>query len=156
LPGSPDFVFREQRIAVFVDGCFWHGCPKHFRVPKSNVRFWKSKIEGNRSRDFRVRSDLRRLGWRVVRIWEHSMRNTPSRSVHKVAKALAQDLPEGKKGSGVLGCRPNTKWDPDRGKKANRPKADYPRFWNRGSGFTRDRVNDVPLTNEQKRKARKD
>jgi DNA mismatch endonuclease (patch repair protein) len=71
---KPDFVFRKLRVAVFVDGCFWHGCPKHATQPKTRAAFWKTKIEGNRARDRRVNSALRKRGWTVLRIWEHELR----------------------------------------------------------------------------------
>lgn len=74
LPGKPDFVFPKQRLAVFVDGCFWHGCPKHATWPKTRAAFWKAKIEGNRSRDRRVNRALRQRGWVVGRVWEHALR----------------------------------------------------------------------------------
>lgn len=74
LPGSPDFVFGQKRVAVFVDGCFWHGCPKHYTAPVNNATFWREKRATNVTRDRRVDRDLRRLGWRVVRIWEHELR----------------------------------------------------------------------------------
>src|ERR1700690_2606941 len=73
LPGKPDFVFRKERLAVFVDGCFWHGCPKHLRMPASNVEYWNAKIQRNMARDRRVSAELRRAGWTVVRIWEHAL-----------------------------------------------------------------------------------
>lgn len=67
----PDIVFTRARVAVFVDGCFWHSCPLHGRVPKSNLAYWIPKLEGNRARDDRVNSALASNGWVVVRIWEH-------------------------------------------------------------------------------------
>ena len=70
LPGRPDFTWRGQRVAVFVDGCFWHGCPTHYRLPRVNREFWALKIETNRERDKRVTRELRRAGWRVIRFWE--------------------------------------------------------------------------------------
>jgi DNA mismatch endonuclease (patch repair protein) len=73
LTGKPDFVFATQKMAVFVDGCFWHGCPKHCRMPKGNRSYWKPKIAGNEARDALVTRTLRRAGWRVVRIWEHEL-----------------------------------------------------------------------------------
>jgi DNA mismatch endonuclease, patch repair protein len=73
LRGRPDFVFSKERLAVFVDGCFWHGCPRHGRRPRSNAEFWNTKIDGNRRRDRRVSKGLRAEGWRVLRIWEHSL-----------------------------------------------------------------------------------
>ena len=71
--GKPDFSFREKRLAVFVDGCFWHGCPRCYSRPKSNRKFWDAKIARNRERDREVTLELRRLGWRVIRIWEHDL-----------------------------------------------------------------------------------
>jgi DNA mismatch endonuclease (patch repair protein) len=73
LPGSPDFVFAGSRVAIFVDGCFWHGCPRHGHYPRSNAAFWRAKIERNRRRDRRVARALRRAGWSVMRIWEHAL-----------------------------------------------------------------------------------
>ncbi len=69
----PDFIFPKLRLAVFVDGCFWHGCPKHATQPKGNAAFWRKKFAGNRERDRQVNRELRRAGWRVLRIWEHEL-----------------------------------------------------------------------------------
>jgi len=74
LPGRPDFVFPTLKTALFVDGCFWHGCPKHATQPKTNAAFWRDKIAANRTRDRRVNSALRKRGWKVVRVWEHELR----------------------------------------------------------------------------------
>jgi DNA mismatch endonuclease (patch repair protein) len=76
---KPDFVFPKLKTAVFVDGCFWHGCPRHGTQPRTNAAFWRKKIEGNRTRDRRVNRALRARGWEVVRIWEHALarRNLP-------------------------------------------------------------------------------
>lgn len=74
VPGRPDFCFTRERIAVFVDGCFWHGCPRCQRnVPHSRRDFWRNKIESNRRRDRRVKRMLRQQGYSVFRIWEHSL-----------------------------------------------------------------------------------
>ncbi len=73
LPGRPDFVLRAVRLAVFVDGCFWHGCPKHGTKPRTNAAFWRRKIATNKARDRRVNRELRGMGWRVLRIWEHEL-----------------------------------------------------------------------------------
>lgn len=70
----PDFVFPRLRVAVFVDGCFWHGCPQHATQPKINARFWRDKIARNQARDRQANRLLRKLGWRVVRIWEHELK----------------------------------------------------------------------------------
>ena len=88
LIGNPDFAFRRQRVAIFVDGCFWHGCPKHSNMPANNRAFWKKKLAGNQARDRLVSRTLRRNGWRVVRIWEHELRK-PARVLARVRKALA-------------------------------------------------------------------
>ena len=68
-----DFVFLQERVAVFVDGCFWHGCPKHANRPANNRIFWKNKLERNEARDQWVNKMLRLHGWRLVRIWEHEL-----------------------------------------------------------------------------------
>jgi DNA mismatch endonuclease (patch repair protein) len=70
LIGRPDFSFKKQRLAVFVDGCFWHGCPMCFRLPKQNRAFWRAKIDKNRRRDRSVNRQLRKMKWRVLRIRE--------------------------------------------------------------------------------------
>ena len=70
----PDFVFPKLKLAVFVDGCFWHACPKHATQPKGNAAFWKKKLAANKARDCRVNQTLRKAGWRVVRVWEHELR----------------------------------------------------------------------------------
>jgi DNA mismatch endonuclease (patch repair protein) len=73
LSVRPDFVFRKSRTAIFVDGCFWHGCPRHATWPAHRAAWWRRKIEGNKTRDRLVNRMLRRAGWRVVRIWEHEL-----------------------------------------------------------------------------------
>lgn len=73
LKGRPDFVFGQERVAVFVDGCFWHGCPQCYRRPASNREYWDEKVQRNRSRDRAVVRALRAEGWKVVRIWEHQL-----------------------------------------------------------------------------------
>lgn len=74
LLGSPDFVFPAARAAVFVDGCFWHGCPIHGTIPKTNRRFWREKIARNIARDKKISRRLRRDGWHVFRFWEHDLK----------------------------------------------------------------------------------
>ena len=85
--GRPDFSFQRQKVTVFVDGCFWHGCSRCFRLPKQNRAFWKAKIEGNRKRDLSVNGRLRRLGWKVIRIRECQLKHSV-RVVVKIEKAL--------------------------------------------------------------------
>ncbi len=89
LPGKPDFTFRNHRLTVFVDGCFWHCCPKHGRQPKSNRQFWRRKLSTNMRRDKFVNQTLRGLGWRVLRIWEHDLaRKRRMQIVRRIQKAL--------------------------------------------------------------------
>ena len=71
--GKPDFVFPKIKIAVFVDGCFWHGCPNHGTKPKGNAAFWKKKFARNIVRDRLVNRTLRSANWQVLRIWEHEL-----------------------------------------------------------------------------------
>jgi len=66
-----DIVFRRRKLAIFVDGCFWHGCPEHGTSPKSNADFWRDKIETNKRRDLDTNRRLTEAGWRVLRVWEH-------------------------------------------------------------------------------------
>jgi len=73
LFGKPDFTFRRQRIVVFVDGCFWHCCPRHSSIPTSNREFWEIKLAANKRRDQLVTKTLRKQGWLVIRIWEHDL-----------------------------------------------------------------------------------
>jgi len=83
-----DFVFRQARLAVFVDGCFWHGCSKHGTKPKSNAAFWRKKIAGNQIRDERVNRALRRTGWKVVRIWECRLKKNPLDCLRRIQRVL--------------------------------------------------------------------
>lgn len=71
LPGRPDIVLTRARIAVQMDGCFWHGCPDHAVAPRSNAAWWSDKLAGNRARDQRNDAALRDAGWLVLRVWEH-------------------------------------------------------------------------------------
>jgi DNA mismatch endonuclease (patch repair protein) len=87
LPGEPDFAFRRERLAVFVDGCFWHGCRLHLRMPKGNRRYWQGKIARNVDRDRETNRLLRRAGWGVLRVWEHSLR-----APEKVAGRIKSEL----------------------------------------------------------------
>jgi DNA mismatch endonuclease (patch repair protein) len=85
--GKPDFIFRAIRLAVFVDGCFWHGCPRHSNMPASNRAFWHRKLSMNRARDLLVTRTLRLNGWRVLRIWEHDLvRKNEKRLVRKIQR----------------------------------------------------------------------
>lgn len=90
VEGHPDFAWPGRKIAVFVDGCFWHGCPRCNESPKTNAAFWRDKIQTNRRRDQRVNARLRREGWAVVRVRE--CRLGPS-AVKRIVKAVADRRP---------------------------------------------------------------
>src|SRR5271167_2878563 len=85
----PDFVFPKLKLAVFVDGCFWHGCPKHATQPAINRAFWKKKFARNKARDQIVNRTLRQRGWKVLRIWQHELkRKNEPRLRDRIQKAL--------------------------------------------------------------------
>lgn len=84
-----DIVFPRRRVAIFVDGCFWHGCPDHCRVPTNNREYWAAKIARNRLRDQSVSAMLERAGWHVLRIWEHEL---SSAAIKRVETALSADV----------------------------------------------------------------
>ena len=75
LVGKPDIVFVSRRVVIFVDGCFWHRCPEHFKMPQNNREFWERKIARNVARDKEVNEKLAEEGWKVIRIWEHDLRS---------------------------------------------------------------------------------
>jgi DNA mismatch endonuclease (patch repair protein) len=91
---SADLVFRSARVAVFVDGCFWHGCGDHFTPPRTNAAYWTAKIDGNRARDADTDARLAAHGWLVIRCWEHEDPRHAAARVHDLVRrqqALARD-----------------------------------------------------------------
>jgi DNA mismatch endonuclease (patch repair protein) len=88
--GRPDFCFHAAKVAVFVDGCFWHWCPIHFKLPKTRTAFWRKKLSDNRTRDRRQTQQLRAEGWTVIRVWNHDLRTIASaeRAAERIARAL--------------------------------------------------------------------
>jgi DNA mismatch endonuclease (patch repair protein) len=90
---SPDFIFRAQRLVIFVDGCFWHGCPKHsLHVLKSGA-YWKKKLVANQRRDQLMTRTLRRKDWRVLRIWEHELaRKNETRLLKRLQRYLGRSI----------------------------------------------------------------
>jgi len=103
VPGTPDLSNRSRRVAVFVDGCFWHACPRCYREPRSNVEFWRAKISRNRERRAKVRRMLRVDGWLVVQAWEHEVIRSPERVAGRVERAFQAAGPRRK---GRAGGRP--------------------------------------------------
>jgi len=91
LFGKPDFVFRKERLAVFIDGCFWHNCPKHCRMPAGNREFWEVKLGKNRVRDRLVNRTLRAKGWRVMRIWEHDLAKKREAATVRMVRCRLED-----------------------------------------------------------------
>jgi DNA mismatch endonuclease, patch repair protein len=89
LLGRPDFVFSKLRLVVFVDGCFWHGCPAHFKMPTNNRSFWEKKIARNKTRDLAVTKILKQKGWTVLRVWEHDLRSPSNRLFRKIRRLSA-------------------------------------------------------------------
>ena len=85
----PDFAFPSLRVALFVDGCFWHGCPQCCRRPASNTAYWNSKLDRNMARDEEQTERLRKADWTVVRLWGHEIDRDPDACVRRVASALA-------------------------------------------------------------------
>jgi DNA mismatch endonuclease (patch repair protein) len=85
LRGRADIVFRQARVAVYVDGCFWHSCPEHGVLPKGNREWWRTKLEATVRRDRITEATLRDLGWTVVRVWEHE---DPEDAANRVESAL--------------------------------------------------------------------
>jgi DNA mismatch endonuclease, patch repair protein len=89
--GTPDFCFQKHKLAVFIDGCFWHGCPKHCRVPESNRDYWVRKISRNVQHDVIVGKGLRKAKWKVIRIWEHDISGVGLiRKVNQIKKIVQQ------------------------------------------------------------------
>jgi DNA mismatch endonuclease (patch repair protein) len=91
LPGRPDFTFRRERVVVFIDGCFWHGCPRCNWTPASNTTYWQEKLRRNKARDRQADRALRQAGWHVLRVWEHTLKRQPGRVLSRIRAALGRD-----------------------------------------------------------------
>jgi DNA mismatch endonuclease (patch repair protein) len=88
LLGKPDVVFIKKKIAIFIDGCFWHKCPVCFKEPETRKEFWMKKINSNIERDKKADLQLQKDGWLVIRIWEHEIRKNPERCIEKIMEKL--------------------------------------------------------------------
>ena len=92
LPGKPDILFKKQKVAIFIDGCFWHKCPKCFSPPKSNVEFWKKKINGNVKRDKNINKILSKEGYIVLRFWTHEIKEDSNKCFNKIYKLVKKNI----------------------------------------------------------------
>jgi DNA mismatch endonuclease (patch repair protein) len=88
LKGKPDVVFPKFKTVIFVDGCFWHGCPYHYRRPSSNKKYWSNKITTNKVRDGKINKYYKKNGWNCIRIWEHSI----NKNLHNLLKVISIKL----------------------------------------------------------------
>lgn len=97
LPGRPDFYFEGAKLAVFVDGCYWHGCPKCGHIPKTRTAFWKAKIKRNQERDKIKNLELRKLGTKSLRIWEHELKDKKNldKIIEKIDKLISTSTRKG-------------------------------------------------------------
>lgn len=84
LPGKPDIAIKKYKIAIFIDSCFWHSCPEHRVMPKSNVEFWEKKFEANKRRDEKVNGYYLSNGWHLLRNWEHDFKSDFDATVRKI------------------------------------------------------------------------
>src|ERR1700682_6168645 len=85
--GTPDIVLPGKRVAVFIDGCFWHGCPLHYVRPRSRTDHWIARLRGNVERDRRQTLELEALGWSVLRVWEHDVHEALSEVVERIRQS---------------------------------------------------------------------
>jgi DNA mismatch endonuclease (patch repair protein) len=95
--GRPDFFFPKKMLAVFVDGCFWHGCKKCGHIPRQNNAYWVTKLKRNRQRDTLINRNLRLTGITVLRFWEHELKNNPATCVARIRLVLSSHTPRSKK-----------------------------------------------------------
>lgn len=86
--GNPDISNKSKKIAIFVDGCFWHGCDRCYKEPKTNTDFWKNKITNNKKRRIKVKKELRKENWNVLELWEHEINQTPKKIESKLKKFM--------------------------------------------------------------------
>jgi DNA mismatch endonuclease (patch repair protein) len=87
-PGCPDVLFPVERIVIFVDGCFWHGCPTCHRAPKTNSKYWSMKVRRNQERDRRINDECMAEGWAVIRVWEHEVSDDAAEVARHVKRRI--------------------------------------------------------------------
>lgn len=88
--GKPDITIMKRKLVIFIDGCFWHGCEKCYKEPKSNISFWRKKIITNKNRRIEVRKELKSSGWNVLEFWEHEINKNPNLVVQKILEIQPQ------------------------------------------------------------------
>lgn len=88
LPGRPDLVFPRQKVAIFIDGCFWHGCPLHYKAPSTHSEFWQAKLNRNKEQDKKVTQMLQAEGWIIIRHWEHELKTVAQRE-ERISEIIA-------------------------------------------------------------------
>jgi len=88
LTGKPDIAIKKYKIVIFIDSCFWHGCPRHCRMPSSNRTYWEKKIKRNKERDREVTNFYKEKGWHILRIWEHELKNDYENILSKIEKFI--------------------------------------------------------------------
>lgn len=88
MTGKPDIAFKENKVVIFLDSCFWHGCRLHCRMPQTNCSYWLKKIKNNKKRDKDINKIYKKMHWTVLRFWEHQMKKDPQRAIKKIEKTL--------------------------------------------------------------------
>ncbi len=96
LPGKPDIVFLGPKVVVFIDSCFWHGCPDHCRMPQSNREYWERKIGRNKQRDTEINQQYEQLEWTVLRVWEHELKEDFDGTINKIYNIVTAAKKRGK------------------------------------------------------------
>ena len=90
--GTPDISIKKQKLAIFIDGCFWHGCSNCYKAPKTNSKFWKDKLEYNKHRRTIVRHELRKNDWKILEFWEHQVSKEPDKVIKRIVSEFVQDM----------------------------------------------------------------
>ena len=88
--GKPDILLKKYKTVIFMDSCFWHGCNKHGSMPQTRKKFWKEKIERNKNRDKEVNKHYKKIGWKVIRIWEHDMNKNLQKTIDLIMRKINQ------------------------------------------------------------------
>lgn len=86
--GKPDIVLPKYKTVIFIDSCFWHSCPKHGYLPKSNLGYWRKKFERNKERDCEVKKYYKKIDWKLFRVWEHNIKKDPSKPLNAILKKI--------------------------------------------------------------------